>query len=372
MKKKGFTLIELLAVIVILAIIAVITIPTILGVIEKVRKAAYKDSVYGIIDAARIYLSSNVGNYDENNEIEFVCNGKTCSNKKDELSFKGSVPKSGSIYIKGDGTILVESLYNGRYYANNETGEVVITGTDSTMTRGELTNQVNSLISKYNELETKYNNLLSQNSTQDSKINSLQATATSIDEVYPVGSIYISTSEVNPSNLYPGTEWESYGEGRTLVGNNGSTYKAGTTGGSSTVKLSASQIPSLSVSGKTDSTGNGYKVTYGSSNRTVSSWSGSHAHEIHLPVNPNTGSINSNGYFTGGGGNQYWQTTFAQIALNTQITVSGQTVADYYVNSISGIQDHTHPFTGKYTNNSQTDVSVQNPYIVVYMWKRTK
>ena len=36
-------------------------------------------------------------------------------------------------------------------------------------------------------------------------------------EMYPVGSIYISTNEQNPSE-YIGGEWESYGEGRTIVG----------------------------------------------------------------------------------------------------------------------------------------------------------
>ena len=39
----------------------------------------------------------------------------------------------------------------------------------------------------------------------------------SLSDVYPVGSIYISTSSTNPSQLFGGT-WESYGSGRTLVG----------------------------------------------------------------------------------------------------------------------------------------------------------
>ena len=50
MKKKGFTLIELLAVIVVLAVIALITTPVILGVIEKAKKGAFKNSVYGLIE----------------------------------------------------------------------------------------------------------------------------------------------------------------------------------------------------------------------------------------------------------------------------------------------------------------------------------
>ena len=36
-------------------------------------------------------------------------------------------------------------------------------------------------------------------------------------EMYPIGSIYITTNEQNPGE-YLGGEWESYGEGRTIVG----------------------------------------------------------------------------------------------------------------------------------------------------------
>ena len=45
MNRKGFTLIELLSVIVILAVIALISVPLILGVIDKAKKSAFKDSV---------------------------------------------------------------------------------------------------------------------------------------------------------------------------------------------------------------------------------------------------------------------------------------------------------------------------------------
>ena len=62
-------------------------------------------------------------------EIEFVCNVETCSRENgDKLLYKGSVPERGSIYLRGN-EILIESIYNGKYYANNETGEVVITET---------------------------------------------------------------------------------------------------------------------------------------------------------------------------------------------------------------------------------------------------
>jgi len=57
MKKKGFTLIELLAVIVILAIIALISVPIILGVIDKAKRGAFKDSVLSAYNALEYKLA---------------------------------------------------------------------------------------------------------------------------------------------------------------------------------------------------------------------------------------------------------------------------------------------------------------------------
>ena len=242
MNKKGFTLIELLGTIVVIAIIAIITVPTILGVIERARKASYKDSVYGIIESARIYLANNIGNYNENNEIEFICNGKTCSNNKDSLSFKGNVPKSGSIYIKGDGTILVESLYNGRYYANNETGEVVITDNDSTMTRGELTEIVKGLQNEIKELKSKSTFLEGTNVNQQSELDVLKVTVNKIQS--HVGMIIQSTTlntEDKVKAVYGGTTWTKI-EGRFLIGSS-SKYTVNSTGGEETVTLTIAQMP---------------------------------------------------------------------------------------------------------------------------------
>lgn len=50
-------------------------------------------------------------------------------------------------------------------------------------------------------------------------------------QVYPIGSIYITTNNVDPSQLFGGT-WERISEGRTLFGAgtlNGITYTAGNT-----------------------------------------------------------------------------------------------------------------------------------------------
>lgn len=39
-----------------------------------------------------------------------------------------------------------------------------------------------------------------------------------IDLIYPVGSVYISINNVNPGTYLTGTTWEAFGTGKTLVG----------------------------------------------------------------------------------------------------------------------------------------------------------
>ena len=54
MKKRGFTLIEFLAVVILLATIIVILIPIILRIAQKWRKNTFQDSIYGIVESAKI------------------------------------------------------------------------------------------------------------------------------------------------------------------------------------------------------------------------------------------------------------------------------------------------------------------------------
>ena len=69
--------------------------------------------------------------------------------------------------------------------------------------------------------------------------------------MYPIGSIYISVSEQNPSEYIGGT-WESYGQGRTLVGagtgtdsnNTKKVFAINSTGGEYQHKLTTSEMPS--------------------------------------------------------------------------------------------------------------------------------
>lgn len=61
-----------------------------------------------------------------------------------------------------------------------------------------------------------------------------------LDNVYPVGSIYMSVNSTNPTNLFGGT-WEQI-QGRFLFGMN-SSYPAGSTGGEITHALTIDEMP---------------------------------------------------------------------------------------------------------------------------------
>ena len=59
--------------------------------------------------------------------------------------------------------------------------------------------------------------LLTVSSSDENKYATIAEVKSSILAMYPVGSIYLSTSSTNPSNFIGGT-WVAYGQGRTLVG----------------------------------------------------------------------------------------------------------------------------------------------------------
>lgn len=155
-----------------------------------------------------------------------------------------------------------------------------------------------------------------------------------VNDVYPVGSIYISTIDDTVEDVegrFGGT-WVKYSEGTTLIGAN-SKYAVNSTGGSSTVKLSTSNIPS-----------HNHTIPALS----VSSWSGSHSHKDWI------------WHDTGGGTLRYAPTT-------GNMTVQGQT--SFATITVSGQKTIASNTTGC-TNCSATSFSVQNPYTAVYMYKR--
>ena len=79
---------------------------------------------------------------------------------------------------------------------------------------------LDEIAKQYNQNETDLDNAYAQ-VTDENEYVTVKDVQKMLDEnllkQYPIGSIYITTNEQNPSE-YIGGEWESYGEGRTIVG----------------------------------------------------------------------------------------------------------------------------------------------------------
>ena len=105
MKNKGFTLIELLSVIIILAVIALIAAPIVLNVVDSAKVEANRDSVYGLLDGAKLYYLE--GQLDIN---RLGIDGET--NLIDKINVTGKRPSGGNVYIDDTGLIALSVVYD--------------------------------------------------------------------------------------------------------------------------------------------------------------------------------------------------------------------------------------------------------------------
>ena len=181
-----------------------------------------------------------------------------------------------------------------------------------------------------------------------------------LDMVYPVGSIYISVVNTNPSSLFGGT-WVAFASGRTLVGVDTSQSDFSTvqkTGGSSTVTLTTSQMPSHTHSISHTHGLNSHKHSFSA----TTSSSGSHAHNWSYDFDAAAGSARYSphrAYGAGYGNDAVTSTNGAHThsVSGTTGAASGSTAAASTSTSGSAGSGGAH-------SNLQ-------PYITVYMWRRT-
>lgn len=157
-----------------------------------------------------------------------------------------------------------------------------------------------------------------------------------VGEMYPVGSIYMSVKNTNPSTYFGGT-WVAWGAGRVPVGVNTSDSNFSIvekTGGASTVKLTASQIPSHSHAKGTLAAASG----------------GSHSHNLQ--------NQKAAWGIDGGGNRVIVDATSGYTAVTNKATTS------------AGAHGHTISGSTAATGGSGEHTNLQ-PYITCYMWKRT-
>lgn len=84
-------------------------------------------------------------------------------------------------------------------------------------TDGAITELRNKTDGAITALESKTDSAITELAALEARIGELEKSAISLDQCFPVGSIYLTLSGENPSTLFGGT-WEAIGAGRTLVG----------------------------------------------------------------------------------------------------------------------------------------------------------
>jgi len=139
MREKGFTLIELLAVIVILAVIALISVPIILNIVKKAQKEAFQDSVYHIMEGAKLDAVIN----ERTLPISYVIDDNQVT---PNVSFTGNINAYGEIAIDKNGKTKVE-VDNGTWCARKgySDNKLVLSSspcTDNPIIIGDLTVEI--------------------------------------------------------------------------------------------------------------------------------------------------------------------------------------------------------------------------------------
>ncbi|MBR2160366.1 MAG: hypothetical protein IJ938_03530 [Clostridia bacterium] len=163
-------------------------------------------------------------------------------------------------------------------------------------------------------------------------------------DIYPVGSIYLSVNDVNPSTLFGGT-WQQIKDKFLLAC--GDTYNNGATGGSATNTLAVNQLPSHTHTYD--------KATTTASHTLTVNEIPSHNHGV-----PTYGFSKAAGSEAGAGVTD--NPSLIQAYVDTK--------------AVGGGQGHSHnisSFTATNSGGTGSGASINNmpPYLAVNVWVRT-
>lgn len=200
----------------------------------------------------------------------------------------------------------------------------------------------------------------------------------SFDKIYPVGSIYITTSNTNPGTYFEGTTWERYAKGQTIFGqiDGDSAFTPNNTGGNKKISvkpdgtigktaLSTSQVPRHNHMQSAHRHGIIFTGTHGSANDKYiyqdfnGDRPGGSPVNLLIPYNDGTAHY---------GSLCVWNALDSQSVSNYMKTDSsgGGVGTDYAFGNNSGQTDgHGHSFSGK-----STDYNILPPYVTCYIWRR--
>lgn len=155
----------------------------------------------------------------------------------------------------------------------------------------------------------------------------------SFDQIYPIGAIYMSTVSTNPATLFKIGNWEALPAGRVLLAQGTSTwgvnYSAGSTGGEDKHTLTVSESAPHNHTGSATTSGS------------------THTHALTMQA--------SHGESGNGGVPRF---------------SDGDVWSPYKTQNLSAAGEHSHAITINNSGGGQAHNNMQ-PYLSVYMWKRT-
>ena len=182
-------------------------------------------------------------------------------------------------------------------------------------------------------------------------------------QVYPIGSIYMSVLNTNPSTLFGGT-WSVWGAGRVAVGVDTGQTEFNTvekTGGAKTHTLTVDEMPSHTH------IQNSHNHTQNSHNHTQNSHN--HTQNPHSHITSSNVWFNNSDNFTvrlGSSSTGYFSNASNSLVQNTTAT-NNETTATNNATTATNIATTA---TNQNTGGGGAHNNLQ-PYITCYMWKRT-
>lgn len=196
-------------------------------------------------------------------------------------------------------------------------------------------------------MEIKVNNELTQK-VEDIQLNNNISLANIIDLIRPIGSLYWSENNTNPSTIYPGTTWVQITD--TFIVAAGSTYEAGNSyGAASHTHTSAAH---------THTTGN-HTLTIDEMPE--------HKHHIDKYI----GMVNNTDAFVINDSNFDGFVASDCINSSTNSVEVTESQKDTIMAKTGGSQAHNHGDTGLTTPGNTGSSSNIPPSIAMYCWKRT-
>ena len=194
-------------------------------------------------------------------------------------------------------------------------------------------------------------------------------TGIQIDNIYPVGSIYMSINSTNPHDLFGGT-WEALDGGKFLISQN-STYTAGSIGGSATIPAHNHTIAAQTSGSTTLTTAQmpAHTHTRGTMEIAGQMTSLRWNQEIGIFTMSTSGAFYNvynkpSGRLTGE--DTYWASgkdNSSLLGFQASRNWTGAT------SSVGGDGGHSHSIPATTTADAVAQTNLP-PYLSVYMWKR--